>query len=251
MNSINIQSRNYYLYFNLPLQILGIVSLFFFSNLSIAIFLPTLLISYVLIYWIGIQAGAHKLFAHRLWTPKNEFIKYSLAVLSCFGLMGGPVIWAQVHRHHHANSDNENDMHSPRHGLLHAYILWLFNLKTMNLSSIKDLLRDKTLCRINQYCRHIVLVVLAILFFVNFSIFAGVLWAAILTFHSEMLVNTFLHFFDKTSNTYATRNNKFLSWISGGSTLHMNHHDNPRLSNLRLSKWEFDGSYLFIRLLKK
>jgi len=248
MTGLNKESRNYYLLFNLPLQLIGIASLFLLTN--IPVFLITFVISYIVIYWLGVQAGAHKLFSHKTWTPRNNKVRYFIAGLSCFGFMGGPIIWAQIHRQHHLHEDTDLDPHSPKFGKIHSYYLWLFNIRDMPLMSVKDLLRDKTLVKINYYCREIVLYFLLFVILINFNVFAGILVAGILTFHSEMAVNTFLHYRNPEDKKWTSRNNKVLSLISGGSTLHKNHHLNLRLADLKVNNWEFDGSYLFIKILK-
>ena len=247
MSLLKTESQNYYFWFNIPLHCVMIISLFYVSNWIVT--LLVLIISYVLIYWLGVQAGTHKLFAHKNWTPKNNVIKYFIATLGCFGLMGGPVTWAQIHRQHHANSDTIDDPHTPSKGLLHAYILWLFNLREFNLITVKDLLRDTTLLTINKHNKHIVLIGLFILLILDFNVFAGTLLGCVLTFHSEMSVNAFLHY--NSGSGFTSRNNKILSWISGGSSLHKNHHDNIRLNNLAVANGEFDGSYFFIKFLSK
>jgi stearoyl-CoA desaturase (delta-9 desaturase) len=227
MQILKRESFNYYLYFNIPLQILAMLSFLFVSNWYVVSL--TFIVSYILIYWIGVQAGAHKLFAHRSWEPKNNLIKYTLAIISCLGLMGGPIVWAQIHRYHHIHSDTDLDPHSPAHGIMHSYFLWLFKLPEISMLVIKDLLRDKLLIEINKHCKNIVIIILGILFFINFNIFVGTLLACVITFHSEMIINSFFH-----RKQGIIKNNKLLSWISGGSTLHKNHHDNTKLSNLKI-----------------
>lgn len=247
MTALAKKSKNYYLFFNIPIQIVALCSLYYITNFHV--FVISLFVTYILVYWLGIQAGAHKLFAHRTWEPKNNYIKYFIAVLSCYGLMGGPVIWAQIHRHHHVHSDTENDPHSPKFGFLNSYFLWLLKLPELNLSSIRDLLKDSKLIFINKYCREIVLITLLALFLINFNIFAGFLLGCCLTFHSEMAVNSLLH--KETNGIWGPANNKLLSFVSGGSTLHKNHHDNSRLNNFAVNSYEFDGSFIFIRFLSK
>lgn len=247
MSEMKKESIKYYLFFNLPIQIVAIVSLFFITN--IYVFVCTLVLSYILVYWLGVQAGTHKLFSHKTWEPKNNFIKNMIATLSCFGLMGGPIIWSQIHRYHHIHADTDLDPHTPKFGLLNSYFLWLFNIPELKLTSVKDLIKDQKLIFINKYCREIVLITLTILFLINFNLFAGFIMACCLTFHSEMAVNAFLH--KNVNHKWTSVNNKLLSLISGGSTLHKNHHDNLRLNNFSINPYEFDCSYLFIKFLSK
>jgi stearoyl-CoA desaturase (delta-9 desaturase) len=244
MKSLTDVSRSYYLKFNLPLQILFLILLPFVS-----IDLFYFLIFYILIYWIGIQAGFHKLFSHKSWEPKNKFIKYSLAVIGCFGLMGGPITWARIHRYHHAHSDTNFDPHSPSKGFYVSYFGWLLKPMDVPVFVIRDYLKDNLLIKIEKLCRQIVLVSLLIVFFISPAIGMSLLAAMILTFHSEMLINSLLH--KKVDGEYTAINITSLALLSGGSTLHKNHHINPSNANLK-NKWtEVDLSYQIIRVLKK
>jgi len=244
MKSLTDVSKIYYLKFNLPLQILFLI-LLPFVGINIFYFL----IFYVLIYWAGIQAGFHKLFSHKSWEPKNKFIKYSLAVLGCFGLMGGPITWARIHRYHHAHSDTNLDPHSPSKGFYISYFGWLLQPMDVPVFVIRDYLKDNQLIKIEKLCRQLVLVTLAIVFLISPTIGMSLLAAMILTFHSEMLVNSLLH--KKVNEEYTAINIPWLAVLSGGSTLHKNHHTNPGNSNLKNKWFEVDPSYQIIKFLEK
>ena len=244
MNSLTDVSRSYYLKFNLPLQILFLI-LLPFIGINIFYFL----IFYILIYWVGIQAGFHKLFSHKSWEPKNKFIKYLLAVIGCFGLMGGPITWSRIHRYHHAHSDTNLDPHSPSKGFYISYFGWLLQPMEVPVFIIRDYLKDDQLIKIEKLCRQLVLVSLLTLFLISPIIGMSLLAAMILTFHSEMLINSLLH--KKVNGEYTAINITSLALLSGGSTLHKTHHINPGNANLK-NKWaEVDLSYQIIRILRK
>lgn len=241
-------SKNYYLFFNIPLQIFLII-LFFLIDIDLYQFFIVTIFLYILIYWAGIQAGTHKLFSHKSWTPRFNFTKYILAVLSCYGLMGGPISWARIHRWHHKHSDTDKDPHSPKKGLFFSYFLWLLNPPDVPLFVVKDYINDKKLIFIEKNCKNIVIISLLILFFLDQTIGIAALTSMVLTFHSEMLVNTFMH--KNVNNKYMPVNNTILSLFSGGSTLHKNHHENASSSCFSKRWYEIDLSYIIILLLKK
>jgi fatty-acid desaturase len=247
MSSLKEKSKNYYLYFNIPLHFLCIGSLFYINNWVFVFF--SFILFYITIYWLGIQAGYHKLFAHRSWTTKNNLTKNIISIIGCYGLMGGPITWSQIHRFHHSASDEEKDPHTPAKGKFHAYFMWLFKIPNLNLIIVKDLLKDKFLIKVNNNSKSIVLITMCLFYLINIDLFLGFLLACIATFHSEMAINAFFH--KKIDNTWSAVNMPNLSFISGGSTLHKNHHENVKLSNLAINDFEFDGSYLFIKILKK
>lgn len=244
MNELSKKSKYYYLLFNLPIQLTAVLATFYGL-----INWPSVLGFYILVSWLGIQAGSHKLFTHKSWEPRYSWVKYLVAIISCFGMMGGPVIWASMHRWHHANSDTDKDPHSPNSGLIHAYAGWLLNPPLPPMTIVKDHIRDHLLIKIDKYCREIVLIGIVCLMLVDYSIAFSLMLAMSITFHLEMLVNTFLH--SKKEGTWSSRNNIWLSLVAGGSTLHKNHHDNP--ANFTFSKYwyELDPSAWIIKILKK
>jgi stearoyl-CoA desaturase (delta-9 desaturase) len=63
-----------------------------------------------------------------------------------------------------------------------------------------------------------------------------------------MLINTFAH--RKINNQWTAYNISFLGLLSGGSTLHKNHHDNPHFFSFSNRWWELDPSAWLIRVLK-
>jgi stearoyl-CoA desaturase (delta-9 desaturase) len=248
MQEIATKSKNYYLFFNLPIQVLTVLGLILLP-IDFYKILAWATAFYVLVYWIGIQAGSHKLFSHRSWEPRYKWITNSIAVISCFGLMGGPVVWSMMHRWHHANSDTDKDPHSPKDGKYHSYFGWLMNPPSVPLTLIKDHIRSKIVMQIDHHCIKIVLITLSLLVLIDYQIALSLGIAMTATFHIEMMINAFAH--KEVDNQWSAHNNSVLAFISGGSTLHGNHHDSP--SNFSFSKhwWELDPSAWIIRVLKK
>lgn len=244
MTDLARQSRQYYLGFNLPVQLLALATVLV-SQVS----WMQVLCFFVIIYWLGVQAGSHKLFAHRSWTPRWSWMRYLIAVISCFGMMGGPVIWASVHRWHHAHSDSELDPHTPRRGVWHAYWAWLMHPPSIPLTTIKDHVRDRKLLWIDKHCREIVVATLLLVILYDHTMAGDLMIAMALTFHCEMAVNAFLH--QQHDGAWRATNLSWLSLPSGGSSLHANHHERPNDPNFSRHWSQPDPSYWFVRLLGK
>lgn len=250
MSGLNIQKefKDYHIKFNLPIQLATIFSIIFFSyNINKVVALTTFL--YIIIYWVGTQCGSHKLFAHKSWKPRNQFIKYVLAYISCFGLMGGPILWSSVHRWHHAHSDKNLDPHSPKDGILHSYFTWFLNAPHIPLRIVKDYIGDPRLVKIDKNCKSIVLITLLLFFLIDYELGISLLLAMTISFNFEMSINAFAH--KKVNNDWNPVNYTFLGFITGGSALHLNHHNDP--SNYSFSnKWyEIDPSVWIINVLKE
>lgn len=248
ITAIAKKSREYYLLFSFPIQIAAIVSLALLP-LDYAKVSAWTAIFYVVIYWQGIQNGAHKLFSHKSWEPRWSWIKYATAYLSCFGLMGGPITWSNLHRWHHAHSDEERDPHSPRHGVFHSYVGWLMNPPAIPFMVVRDLMRDDIIVWINQRCREVVAVTLIVVAIIDYQVAVALAVAMTITFNFEMAVNAFLH--REVNGKWAAVNNAWLAIPTGGSSLHANHHKSPGKYSFAKYWYEIDLSALLVRLLKK
>lgn len=248
ITAIAKKSQEYYLWFNLPIQLTAVILLFALPIDYTKVAIWTVLF-YIAVYWIGIQAGSHKLFSHKSWQPRYTLVTYAIAYLSCFGLMGGPITWTNLHRWHHVHSDSEQDPHSPRHGLLYSYIGWLMNPPAIPFMVVRDLMRDARIVWINAHCRSLVAITLLTIAIVDYQVAVALALAMTITFHAEMSVNAFLH--GQVNGEWTAKNNAWLAIPSGGSTLHLNHHDSPGAYSFAKYWYQVDLSAAIIRLLKK
>jgi len=246
--NVNKEFKDYYLKFNLPIQIVGILSAIFLPFDFTKVIILTIFF-HIIAYWIGIQCGSHKLFSHKSWEPKYPWITYVIGYIACFGLMGGPVLWSLVHRWHHAHSDTDLDPHSPKHGFVRSYYTWLYNVPHVPLRFIKDHIADLNLIKIDRNCKKIVLLTLILFAIIDYEIAIALLLAMTLTFHVEMSINCFAH--RKQKDTWTSVNYPLLGLITGGSSLHANHHLDSNNWNFSTKWYEIDPSAWFIKLLMK
>ncbi len=73
---------------------------------------------------IGICMTYHRLLTHRSFAIRPRWLEYILTAIGCCASEGGPIGWVADHRNHHAHSDEEQDVHSPKRGLcLGSYVL--------------------------------------------------------------------------------------------------------------------------------
>src|ERR1044071_963601 len=76
----------------------------------------------------AVSAGYHRYFAHRSYKTGRVF-QFLLALFGSLANQKGPLWWAAHHRHHHAHSDRETDIHSPeQHGFWWAHCGWIFSM---------------------------------------------------------------------------------------------------------------------------
>ena len=231
MNEVTKLARKYYLGFNAPLHLLCVISLFFidFNFLQFLFF-------YFLFYVLGIQVGFHRLIAHKSFTPKHPFIKYFLAILGTCGLIGGPIVWAQYHRWHHAHSDTEKDPQHIKKGFWYAHYGWLINPITVPPFIAKDVIKDKGLMFIQKHSKLFPTFFLVCSAIISPVTFLACLAGMIVAFQVDMSINSIVGH----SVSKGLKNNLWLSIPTAGTSLHKNHHDKPMNYNFGFNRWEID-----------
>jgi fatty-acid desaturase len=237
------------------LHIGAIAALFCFSwqRLAVAVVL------YYVATGLGISMGYHRLHTHRSYKVPL-WVEYFFALCGTLTLEGGPIFWVAVHRVHHQNSDQPGDPHSPRDGGFWAHMGWiLFGETNHNNTRIMskyapDLAKHRFYIWLNNYHWTPILVLTAILYAVGGL--PMVLWGNCLRIvfglHATWLVNSATHMWG--ARRFATRddsrNNWWVALISFGEGWHNNHHAHPTSARHGLAWYEFDPSWLLIRVLK-
>lgn len=237
-----------------PLQLISIISFFLIEINWIAFF-----IGWVVFGGLGVAVTLHRIISHKAIKVKS-WIEPILFVIATLSLQGSPLVWAGIHRsRHHKYADTPGDAHSPKDGLLHAYIGWIHNddLNNINPKFIIDLLRNKMLVWLHKNGNYLILGTFLVGAVLDFQLTIS-LWIipAALSFHQEALINVFCHSGKFGYKTYDTADNtvnfRFLSFLTWGHSLHNNHH--YRMKNYDFSlgnKKEFDPCILFLPLIKE
>jgi fatty-acid desaturase len=234
----------------------AIAALFVFSwrNFWISVFL----------YWVatglGISLGYHRLHTHRSYKAPR-LLEYFFAICGCLTLEGGPITWVATHRIHHQKSDHEGDPHSPRDGMWWSHVGWiLFGESLDRLTGIvckyaPDLGKDRFYVWINRYF-WVPLVVLAagLLAIGGWSLFLwGICLRVVFGLHTTWLVNSATHMWGR--RRFATRddsrNNWWVALLTFGEGWHNNHHAHPTSARHGLAWYEFDPSWITLKILRK
>ncbi|MGA8595466.1 MAG: fatty acid desaturase [Bryobacteraceae bacterium] len=222
-----------------------------------------LLAAAVFLYWLatglGISMGYHRLLTHRSYKVPL-LLEYFFAVCGTLTLEGGPISWVATHRIHHQNSDRPGDPHSPRDGAWWAHAGWLLfgeanHSNTRKMSKYApDLAKHRFYVWLNNY-HWIPMVMLGILLYAIAG-FPLVLWGICLRvvfgLHTTWLVNSATHMWG--SRRFAThddsRNNWWVASLTFGEGWHNNHHAYPSSARHGLAWYEFDPSWIQIKMLK-
>jgi stearoyl-CoA desaturase (delta-9 desaturase) len=224
---------------------------FSWSALAVAVFL----------YWaccgLGISMGYHRLLTHHGFET-SRFFRYTLAVLGTMNLQGGPLSWVGVHRLHHKDSDKDHDPHSPRHGFLWAHLLWCvvhdFLGRDVTLAA-KDLKKDRFMVWLEKYFvapQAVLGVVLYVLGGWSWVVW-GIAVRTVFTYHATWLVNSASHTWGYKNfvTDDDSMNNPWVAAISWGEGWHNNHHAHQRSARHGMRWFEFDPTWLQLRMLEK
>ena len=208
---------------------------------------------------LGISMGYHRLHTHRSYQVPLA-LEYFFAVCGTLTLEGGPIFWVATHRIHHQKSDQPGDPHSPLDGGWWSHMGWLLvgDSKHANTALTTkyapDLAKDGFYVWLDHY-HWLPMIVLGIVLFalggVSFVLW-GIFLRVVVGLHSTWLVNSATHMWG--SRRFATRddsrNNFLIALITSGEGWHNNHHAHPTSARHGLAWYEFDLSWIQIKILK-
>lgn len=225
----------------------------------------------VLLHWmtgsLGICLGFHRLLTHTgLVLPK--WLCNVFATIGTLAGEGGPISWTANHRKHHAYSDQPGDPHSPHEGPWWAHAQWLaFSTDNGDPEGfarkwVPDLIKDKYLMFLEKWFLgiHIAFAsaITATGYWMGGSSLAlsWLIWVVCLrmvaVLHTTWFVNSASHIWGYKN--YETRDDSRNLWwvavIAYGEGWHNNHHAHPRLAQHGHKWWEFDMTFLAIRVLR-
>jgi len=218
----------------------------------------------IFLYWmttgLGISLGYHRLHTHRSYKVP-VVLEYFFAICGALTFEGGPIYWVATHRIHHQNSDHAGDPHSPRDGAWWSHVGWLLLGPTMHSNTramskyAPDLAKKPFYVWLSNY-HWVPSIVLTVLLFAIGGL-PLVLWGVFLrvTFglHATWLVNSATHMWGR--RRFATRddsrNNWWVALLTFGEGWHNNHHAHPTSARHGLAWYEFDPSWLTLRVLRR
>ncbi|MAT71512.1 MAG: acyl-CoA desaturase [Planctomycetaceae bacterium] len=227
---------------------------------------------------LGINLCYHRLLTHQGFvTPK--WLEHFFAILGVCTLQDTPACWVAMHRIHHRHSDERPDPHSPLVDFLWGHCGWLMfvNRDFTNVNYYekytRDILRDKFYRKLERGSNwlYVYLASMFVFFVPGFLIgYAsggaaaglqfglsllvwGVFVRTVATWHITWSVNSVTHVwgyrnYDTSDNS---RNNVLVGLWSNGEGWHNNHHADQRAAAHGHKWWEFDVTWLTIRVLEK
>lgn len=220
------------------------------------------LITAVFLLWVatglGISLGYHRLHTHRSYKVPR-WLEYFFALCGTLTLEGGPIFWVATHRIHHQNSDQPGDPHSPRDGAWWSHMGWILrgeakhNNTRLMAKYAPDLAKHRFYVWLNEY--HWIAPVAVGLVLLATGGLPLFLWGGcmrtVVGLHATWAVNSATHMWG--SRRFATRDDSRNTWwvalVSFGEGWHNNHHAHPTSARHGLAWYEFDPSWITIKLL--
>ena len=233
----------------------AIAALFLFSW---RVFLAT-----VVLYWLttglGISMGYHRLHTHRSYRIPLA-LEYFFAICGALTLEGGPISWVATHRIHHQKSDQPGDPHSPREGAWWSHAGWVLvgeavhnNTRLMSKYA-PDLAKHRFYIWLNNYHWTPMLALAGLLFAAGGLplMLWGVCLRVVFGLHATWFVNSAAHMWGRRrfSTHDDSRNNWWVALLTFGEGWHNNHHAHPTSARHGLAWYEFDPSWIQIRILQ-
>jgi stearoyl-CoA desaturase (delta-9 desaturase) len=167
--------------------------------------------------------------------------------------------WVAVHRKHHAFTDREGDPHSPR--LLGFWKVQLGNVyyyarEARNPETVQRFAPDLAPDAWDRYLfawgwSGLVLGTGLLGLALGWwqGVVAMLVHAVLFVFVIAPLINGLGHWAGAQNFGNTAYNSRVLAWMTGGESLHNNHHAFPRAPKFGLRRSELDPSWLVIRLL--
>ena len=207
---------------------------------------------------VGVCLGYHRLLTHRSFKCAKP-LEYLFTILGSLTSQGGAISWVSTHRYHHKFSDLEGDPHTPTQGFLWSHMLWflyrspVLEGKDFYEKWVPELTRDPfhrfigKYGWINQWILGMVLLAWGGLSYVVWGIFLR----TVVALHLTWAVNSATHKWGYRTfkTTDDSRNLWWVALLTNGEGWHNNHHAFQYSAAHGLFWWEFDVTYLTIRIL--
>ena len=210
----------------------------------------------------------HRYFCHKSYKASRP-VQFLFAFLGLLCVQRGALWWAATHRHHHAHSDEEVDVHSPRQkGFLWAHIGWMTSSRNFptDYSRIPDLAKFPELVFLNRFDLIGPLLVALLTYGLGAMLQAfapglhtsgpqmlvwGGFISTVLLFHGTCCINSMAHVWGKPRYDTGddSRNSFLLALITLGEGWHNNHHRYQSSARQGFYWWEIDITYYVLRTL--
>jgi len=211
----------------------------------------------------------HRYFSHRSFKTSRP-AQFIFALLGAAAVQRGPIWWAAHHRHHHAFSDQPQDVHSPvQRGFLWSHMGWFLSRRhfTPDLSRVRELMRFPELKLLDRFDILVPIALAVAMLMLGKALqhwapqlgttgWQMLVWgffvSTVVCYHATYTINSLCHGFGR--RRYDTkddsRNNAWLALLTFGEGWHNNHHHYPASVRQGFYWWEIDLTYYGLKMLQ-
>jgi len=220
-----------------------------------------------LLRMFAITAFYHRYFSHKAFRTSRA-LQFLFALIGASATQRGPLWWAAHHRNHHRHADGAEDPHRPADGLLWSHMGWFLSGAhyATDESRVRDWLRYPELVWLNRYDLVVPVLYAAAFYALGVALARwspglgtsgpqmlvwGYCVATVALIHATLLVNSLAHRAGhrRFHTRDDSRNNAFIALLTLGEGWHNNHHRYSGSARQGFYWWQFDPSYLLLRLL--
>ena len=245
-----------------PFVLIGVITIYLLVLGIIPVYYLFLtLIGWMLIAGLGVAVGYHRIFSHNTHPDLPTWKENIILFFGALSGQGSSLTWTAIHRgYHHRHTDTEKDLHSPVHGLYHAFFGWATRITENNpgfsLKYAGNLLRKPNHLWFHNNQMRILWGVPILVALINWQVSLMLICLPVcLSLLQDNLVNVFGHTkgimgyrnFEIKDNSY---NNMFFGYLGWGQGWHNNHHYDPAAFDFGVKWWEYDPCKLFLPFLK-
>lgn len=251
----------------LPFLIMHLCCLFAFVVGVSPIAIIVAVVAYV-VRMFAITGFYHRYFSHRTFKT-SRVGQFIFGLLGASAVQRGPVWWAAHHRHHHAHSDQPDDIHSPKqHGFWKSHTSWFLTVRgaSPDLKYVRDLLKFPELRWLDRF-DIVVPIALGVGMFLlgvllenvapglNTSGSQMLVWGFVIStvfcWHATYTINSLSHVFGKQryKTTDTSRNNWWLAILTLGEGWHNNHHYYPNSTRQGFYWYEYDITFYMLKIM--
>ena len=236
--------------------------------IALAAFLPVFfswsgVLVAIALWWVtgafGIALCFHRMLTHRSYSMPRAF-EYFTALCGTLALQGGPIEWVATHRLHHAHADDEGDPHDAHRGLIWTHIDWLYRPNDAR-PNVEEQERYAADLWVQPYYRFLQDYQLWLQVALGIALFAvgglswliwGIFFRLVFVYHITWFVNSAAHKYGYRSfkTDDLSTNCWWVALLTWGEGWHNNHHAFPFSARHGLRWFEFDPTWLQIKVLR-
>ena len=249
-----------------PFMTLGVLTLALFGLGIIPVwYLFFTFVGWILISGLGVAVGYHRIFSHNTHTNLPPWKENLILFFGILSGQGSSIMWTAIHRgYHHRHADTEKDLHSPVHGIYHAFFGWTItiteNNPVINLKYSANLLRKPNHVWFHKHNMKILWGVPLLVSLIDWKLsLAMCCLPTALSLLQDNLINIFGHVkgligYRNFETNDMSQNNIVLGYIAWGQGWHNNHHYSPSSYDFGRGVsgkwWEWDPCNIFLPFLK-